>query len=78
MSTSHISKVINTTSNFNFSDYINLLRVEQAKKLLSNSDFDRYTIVSVGLECGFNSKSTFYTAFKKFTNYTPTEFRARI
>ena len=34
-----------------------------------------YTIVSIGLESGFNSKSTFYSAFKKFTNLSPTQFK---
>lgn len=75
MSTSHFSKIINGLSGHNFSDYINSFRVEQAKKLLSNKEFNKYTIVAIGLECGFNSKSTFYNAFKKFTSQTPTEFR---
>jgi len=75
MSLSHASKLINAFSNYNFSDYINSLRIEQAKKLLSDDSFDQYTIVAIGLESGFNSKSTFYTAFKKFTSQTPSEFR---
>ncbi|WP_282134282.1 helix-turn-helix domain-containing protein [Seonamhaeicola maritimus] len=76
MSKSYFSKLINSYSNFNFSDFINSFRVEQAKKFLSNDDFRDYTIVAIGLECGFNSKSTFYSAFKKFTSETPTSFRA--
>ena len=76
MSLSHASKLINTFSDYNFSDYINSLRIEQAKKLLSDDSFDQYTIVAIGLESGFNSKSTFYTAFKKFTSQTPSEFRS--
>lgn len=75
-STSRLSKLINTYSKGNFSDYINELRVQEAKKLLSHPDYGTYTIVAIGLECGFNSKSTFYSAFKKFTGKTPTQFRA--
>lgn len=75
MSASHLSKIINTYSDYNFSDYINSFRVEQAKKLLSDIDFEDYTIVAIGLECGFNSKSTFYSAFKKMTSLTPTQYR---
>ena len=74
ISSSHLSKVINNCSGYNFPDYINSLRVEQAKKLLADPEFKDYTIVAIGLECGFNSRSTFYTAFKKFTNITPSEF----
>jgi AraC-like DNA-binding protein len=75
MSKSYFSKLINSYSNYNFSDFINSLRVEQAKKFLSNDEFSQYTIVAIGLECGFNSKSTFYSAFKKFTSETPSTFR---
>ncbi|MEO6348656.1 MAG: helix-turn-helix domain-containing protein [Aquaticitalea sp.] len=75
MSKSYFSKLINSFSNHNFSDFINSLRVEQAKKFLSKNEFSEYTIVAIGLECGFNSKSTFYSAFKKFTSETPTTYR---
>lgn len=75
MSKSYFSKLINSYSNHNFSDFINSLRVEQAKKFLNNDEFGNYTIVAIGLECGFNSKSTFYSAFKKFTSQTPTSYR---
>jgi AraC-like DNA-binding protein len=77
MSKSYFSKLINSYSDYNFSDFINSLRVEQAKKFLSNDEFSEYTIVAIGLECGFNSKSTFYSAFKKFTSQTPTTFRGQ-
>jgi AraC-like DNA-binding protein len=75
MSLSHVSKLINDFSNYNFSDYINSLRIQQAKKLLGDDSFDQYTIVAIGLESGFNSKSTFYAAFKKFALQTPSEYR---
>jgi AraC-like DNA-binding protein len=76
-STSHLSKLMNAHAGSNFPDHINKYRVEEAKKLLANDDFDTYTIVAIGLECGFNSKSTFYTAFKKFTGQTPNQYRKR-
>lgn len=75
LSASHLSKIINTHSNDNFSDYINKLRVDYAKKILIDNDYSEYSIIAIGLECGFNSKSTFYTAFKKFASQTPTMYR---
>jgi AraC-like DNA-binding protein len=78
MSKSYFSKLINTYSDFNFSDFINSLRVEQAKKFLSKDEFSEYTMVAIGLECGFNSKSTFYSAFKKFTSETPTTYKDQL
>ena len=75
MSKSYFSKLVNSYSDHNFSDFINSLRVAQAKRFLSDDTFSDYTIVAIGLECGFNSKSTFYSAFKKFTSETPTSYR---
>jgi AraC-like DNA-binding protein len=75
MSNTKVSNSINQNSQYNFSDYVNKLRVEKAKKYLVKPQYIDYNIESIGYECGFNSKSTFYLAFKKFTNITPTEFR---
>jgi AraC-like DNA-binding protein len=75
ISKGHLSYLINTYSGHNFSDYINSFRVEQVKKWMLDYDFGNYTIESIGLESGFNSKSTFYSAFKKFTDLTPSQFK---
>ena len=75
LSSGYLSSLINQYSSKNFSDYINEFRVEHAKRLILDDEFKDYTVVSMGLESGFNSKSTFYSAFKKFTNMTPVEFR---
>ncbi len=75
MGSSTLSKLINENFTGNFSDYINLFRVEEAKRILSDPEFENYTIVALCLECGFNSKSTFYKAFKQHTGLTPSEYK---
>ena len=70
-----ISSAINICTDFNFSDYVSSYRVNWAKRIFNNSDYDTYDISSIGLECGFNSKSVFYKAFKKFTGQTPYQFK---
>ena len=72
-----VSETIKETTKLSFSDYINSLRVEKAKKYLISQKYSNYTIVSIGLECGFNSKTTFYNAFKKFVKMSPSEFRLK-
>ena len=72
-----ISLAINDGLNKNFYDLVNGYRVEEAKKLLLSEKNRNYTILSVGFEAGFNSKTTFNTVFKKFTGFTPSEFRSR-
>ena len=70
-----LSAVINHHGNCSFFDLINRLRVESAKALLLD-EACRLNILDIGLESGFNSKSTFYYQFKKSTGKTPSEFRA--
>ena len=75
VSPGHLSRLINNHSDFNFTDFVNSMRVEQSKEILLDPEFENYTIAAIGLECGFNSKSTFYAAFKKFTTQSPSSFR---
>lgn len=70
-----ISQAINDGMKKSFYDLVNGYRVEEAKRLLLHPGNRNYTILSVGFEAGFNSKTTFNTVFKKFTGFTPTEFR---
>lgn len=75
LSEGYISQQINSNSEMNFNDYINKSRIENAKQMLLDKTFDNYTIQSIALESGFNSKSSFYSAFKKFTNKTPVQYK---
>ena len=72
-STHILSQVINEKFNKSFNVYINELRIESAKMLLINNR--NYTIEGVGYESGFNSKSSFFTIFKKMTGQTPSEYQ---
>ncbi|MEM6542112.1 MAG: helix-turn-helix domain-containing protein, partial [Bacteroidota bacterium] len=60
-------KTINSESVMNFNDYINQKRVNEAKKRLLAQEYEHLTIEASGNSVGFNSKSAFYTAFKKHT-----------
>jgi YesN/AraC family two-component response regulator len=71
----YISQLFGKHSGFGFNDFINKLRVEEAKKMLNDKKFSNYTTVAIGLESGFNSKSTFFAVFKKHTGVTPSEFK---
>jgi len=75
LSKSHLSRIINAELKTTFSDYINILRVNEAKKYLLEPEFSNYTLLAIGLEAGFNSKTTFNSAFKKFTGMTPSAFK---
>lgn len=71
----YVSNAISRFTDMNFATFINYYRIQEAKKLLRD-DGPNVSITGVMLECGFGHKSTFYSAFKKFTGMTPTQFRA--
>ena len=75
LSSSTLSLIINNVAKRSFTDYLNKKRVHQAKLLLLDANYSKYTITSIGLESGFNSKSTFYTVFKKHIGCTPVEYK---
>ena len=72
-----ISEVINRHFGQNFSEYVNSHRIEEAKKLIETSDH-KTTILEILYAVGFNSKSSFYTAFKQYTGKTPSEYKKQI
>ncbi|ETN96888.1 helix-turn-helix domain-containing protein [Zhouia amylolytica] len=68
-----LSQLINQHTGKHFFDYINEFRINEAKILLKeNPDL---TVLEILYDIGFNSKSSFYTAFKKQTSQTPTAYR---
>ncbi|MEP0265308.1 helix-turn-helix domain-containing protein [Dokdonia sp.] len=77
ISVTYLSQLINKISGVNFSDFVNEYRVKESQKLLTHPNYSGYAILSIGLESGFNSKSTFYAAFKKHTGVTPSIYRAK-
>ncbi len=71
----HVSQVINEKKQLNFFDFVNKYRVNDAKKMLLSDKAKQYTILAIAFEVGFNSKTTFYNAFKKEMGITPSVFK---
>ena len=70
-----LSQIINTELQQNFYDLINSLRIAEAKHRLMDPAKQHITIIAIAYDVGFNSKSTFNTAFKKYTKMTPSQFK---
>lgn len=68
-----ISYVLNEVMEKNFYGFINELRVQEAIKLMEHEG-QRFTIEAIARQVGFNSKSSFYACFRKYTGVTPTEY----
>lgn len=69
-----MSKAINQISESNFYDLINKLRVEEFINMSKTYDMNKYTIIGLAFEAGFNSKASFYRNFKSIVGMSPTEF----
>lgn len=69
-----ISQVINTVEQNNFFDYVNTLRIEEFKERIADPDNQKYTLLSLAYECGFNSKTSFNRNFKNLTGKSPSEY----
>ncbi len=75
MSAKDLSLLINHDLNQHFFDFVNGFRIRKAMEMLSDPDKKEFTVLEILYDVGFNSKSSFNTAFKKQTGYTPTEYR---
>ena len=69
-----LSQIINEGMGQNFAVLLGTYRIEEAKKLMLEKS--NYSIEGIGYECGFNSKSAFYSVFKKRVGMTPSKFKS--
>lgn len=72
-----LSQTVNRARGRNFSDYINLFRLQHAQKLLQAPELSRQKIASIASDAGFGNVATFNACFKRETGTTPSEFRKR-
>lgn len=75
MSPHNLTEVINTKVGQNFYDFVNGYRVQEVQRRLADPTSAHLTLLAIGLDAGFNSKSTFNAVFKKHTHMTPSAYR---
>jgi len=71
----YLSEFLNNQTNTHFSDYVNEFRIKKAIKVINEKKSDNITIAGIGEMVGFKNKTTFYSAFKKFSGVTPAFYR---
>ncbi|MBL7915267.1 MAG: helix-turn-helix transcriptional regulator [Bacteroidia bacterium] len=71
----YLSQVINERKGMSFFEYINSLRITEAKSLLADPDKHKLNVIEIAYQVGFNNKVTFNSTFKKSTGLTPTVYR---
>lgn len=74
LSRNHTSQIINEHFNLSFFDFVNRYRIKEAKKLLMQNHENRLTMTQIAYDVGFNNRASFYKAFKKFTDFNPSDY----
>lgn len=74
LSLSYFSRSFKSITGFSFKEYLNIVRIRQANRLLGSTDLP---ITEVAVRCGFNSTSHFIVTYKKQQNTTPLAFRKK-
>jgi AraC-like DNA-binding protein len=67
----YVSHVINNTTKNNFRAFLNEYRIREALRLISETDFSKYTLETIVQKTGFKSRSTFNSVFKEITGVNP-------
>ena len=76
-SPNRVSRIINSGFNQSFNEFINAYRLDEVKRRMAAGDTDRGTILSIALDAGFPSKTTFNRVFKEMTGLTPKAYIKR-
>lgn len=72
ISPSYVSKLFAVKLKYKFREYINILRINEAKRMLVEGDMK---IVDIMLECGFSNQSSFNRIFAQACGVTPYQYR---
>ncbi len=74
LSRNHTSQIINEHFNLSFFDFVNRYRIKEAKNLLMKNADNKLTMTQIAYDVGFNNRASFYKAFKKFTDFNPSDY----
>lgn len=69
---SYFSTLFRQATGSTFKDHLNMVRIEESKHLLANTD---YSVIDIAIACGFEDQSYFSKVFKKYTGLTPKQYR---
>lgn len=73
LNSAYFSTIFKQSTGSSFKEYLNMVRIEESKRLLSNT---QYTIIDIAIATGFEDQSYFSKVFKKYTGMTPKQYRS--
>ena len=73
-----LSELFNNYYESNFNTYINNLRIQYIKQRLDEGDWKQFKLEAIALEAGFSSRNTFFVAFKKVMDKSPSAYLSEL
>lgn len=77
MKRNRLSQILNEYCGLKFYDFINNYRIDEVKQLMLKGK-NPVNILQAAFDAGFNSKTTFYAAFKRTNGMSPSEFLSKV
>ncbi len=74
----HLSLVLNTRFQKNYTSLVNELRVEEAMRILVDKKYAQYSIQDIGNMVGFSTRQSFYNAFMRTRGISPQDYREKL
>lgn len=78
ISTKKLSELLNQHLQTNFYNFINQYRVNEVIARMATPEAQKYTLLAVAYDCGFQSKASFNRIFKQKTGQSPSDYRKRM
>lgn len=71
----HISAVINVRFQQNYSELVGMMRIQEARYMLQDTNFVNMKMEDIAINVGFTTRQSFYATFYKICGITPREYR---
>jgi YesN/AraC family two-component response regulator len=72
LNSAYFSTLFKRSTGSSFKEYLNMIRIEESKRLLANTN---YSVIDIAIATGFEDQSYFSKVFKKHTGLTPKQYR---
>lgn len=73
-----LSRIVNIALKKNFNNFVNEYRIRDVTAKMQDPAYDRITLLGMGFDAGFNSKTTFIRAFKQLTGKSPAIYKREL
>jgi AraC-like DNA-binding protein len=70
----YLSQIINEKEGITFYEYVNRMRIAEFLERVQQPENQKYTLMALAYDCGFNSKTSFNRNFKKITQSSPSDY----